>query len=258
MTAERVQARVFGEVADEYDRIRPAYPDALVDDVLAYARLDGAPAVEPGAGTGKATAMFAARGIDLTAVEPDAAMAGVLDRRLGERSGVSVVISSFEDFRPERAFGLLYSAQAWHWVDPDVRWRKAAEVLAPGGAVALFWHVDMIKDAAVLDAALAVYRAHTPHIVPDTGLPTEASIETSGWWRELERQTAFQDLSARLYPSERTLSTTDYLALLTTRSAIRMLGDDVRAGFLGALRDVLGDQVTLSVTTALYLARRTP
>ncbi|TDD02396.1 class I SAM-dependent methyltransferase [Nonomuraea deserti] len=258
MTAERVQARVFGEVADEYDRIRPAYSDALVDDVLAYARLDGAPAVEAGAGTGKATAMFAARGIDLTAVEPDPAMAGVLDRRLGEHSDVKVVISSFEDFRPERAFGLLYSAQAWHWVDPDVRWRKAAEVLAPGGAVALFWHVDMIKDAAVLDAALAVYRAHTPHIVPDTELPTEASIETSGWWLELERQPAFQDLSARLYPSERTLSTTDYLALLTTRSVVRMLGDDVRAGFLGALRDALGDQVTLSMTTALYLARRTP
>ncbi|MEO3890868.1 hypothetical protein [Nonomuraea sp. B5E05] len=99
----------------------------------------------------------------------------------------------------------------------------------------------------MLDAALAVYRAHTPHIIPDTRLPTEASIETSGWWAELERQAAFQDLSARLYPSERTYSTTDYLALLTTRSAIRMLRDDVRAGFVG-----------LSITTALYLARRTP
>ncbi|TDC04230.1 class I SAM-dependent methyltransferase [Nonomuraea longispora] len=258
MTAERVQSRVFGEVADAYDRVRPAYPDALVDDVLAYAGLGGAPAVEAGAGTGKATAMFAARGTDLTPVEPDAAMAAVLNRRLDGRPDVRVVVSPFEEFRPDRAFGLLFSAQAWHWTDPELRWRKAAEVLAPGGAVALFWHFDMLKDPAVLDAALAVYRAHTPHILLDTELPTESSIESSRWWLELERQDAFHDLSARLYPSELTFPVADYLTLLGTRSAIRMLPEDVRAGLLGALRDVFGDQVTLSVTTALYLARRTP
>ncbi|MEO3791262.1 class I SAM-dependent methyltransferase [Nonomuraea sp. B10E15] len=245
-------------MAEAYDRVRPAYPDALVDDVLAYAGLGGAPAVEVGAGTGKATAMFAARGTDLTAVEPDSAMAAVLNRRLGGRPSVRVVVSPFEEFRPDRAFGLLFSAQAWHWTSPEARWRKAAEVLAPGGAVALFWHVDMFKDPAVLDAALAVYRAHTPHILLDTELPTGSSIESSRWWLELERQDAFQDLSARLYPSELTFPIADYLTLLGTRSAVRMLPEDVRAGLLGALGDVLGDRVTLSVTTALYLARRAP
>jgi hypothetical protein len=32
MTLDGRRARVFGEVADEYDRIRPGYPAALVDD----------------------------------------------------------------------------------------------------------------------------------------------------------------------------------------------------------------------------------
>ncbi|WP_460492072.1 hypothetical protein [Dactylosporangium cerinum] len=59
--AGRVRARVFGEVADDYERFRPDYPPALIDDVLAYAGLDGAAALEVGAGTGKATVAFAER-----------------------------------------------------------------------------------------------------------------------------------------------------------------------------------------------------
>jgi hypothetical protein len=37
--APREQRLVFGEVAETYDRVRPGYPQALVDDVLAFARL---------------------------------------------------------------------------------------------------------------------------------------------------------------------------------------------------------------------------
>jgi hypothetical protein len=50
----------FGSVAELYDRSRPSYPPALVDDVLGLVGV--APRVlEVGAGTGKATVLFAAR-----------------------------------------------------------------------------------------------------------------------------------------------------------------------------------------------------
>ena len=138
--AQRIRARVFGEVADEYERVRPGYPPALVDDVLAYAGPAGRPALEVGAGTGKATVAFAGRGVPVTGLEPDPAMAAVLARRTGGVPGVSVVPCAFEAYRPDRRYGLLYSAQAWHWTDPVRRWRLAAEALAPGGALALFWN----------------------------------------------------------------------------------------------------------------------
>ena len=54
--SERPRRLVFGEVAELYDSVRPSYPDALVDDVLAFAGAGpGDPALEVGAGTGKAT-----------------------------------------------------------------------------------------------------------------------------------------------------------------------------------------------------------
>jgi hypothetical protein len=42
---------VFGQVAERYERVRPSYPDTLVDEVIALAG-EGR-ALEVGAGTGK-------------------------------------------------------------------------------------------------------------------------------------------------------------------------------------------------------------
>ena len=69
----------FGSVAEGYERHRPGYPREVVDEVLRHAGRPVLSAVEIGAGTGKATTVLAARGIDVTAVEPDADMARVPD-----------------------------------------------------------------------------------------------------------------------------------------------------------------------------------
>ena len=104
-----LRSRVFGQVADVYDRVRPEYPTQLVDDVLGYADGAPAPALEIGAGTGKATAAFAARSLPVTALEPDPAMAAVLRRQV---AGVTVVVSSFEEYEPPHRFGLVFCADA--------------------------------------------------------------------------------------------------------------------------------------------------
>ncbi|MCX3287925.1 hypothetical protein OR263_14625 [Streptomyces sp. NEAU-H22] len=61
----------FGVVAEAYERFRPGYPVELLGLVMAYAGLAVRTALEIGAGTGKATRLFARRGITVTATEPD-------------------------------------------------------------------------------------------------------------------------------------------------------------------------------------------
>jgi SAM-dependent methyltransferase len=256
MAVERVRGRVFGEVADEYDRVRPGYPSALIDDVLAYARLGGAPALEVGAGTGKATLAFAERGVTLTAVEPDAAMAAVLARRLADRPNATVEVCAFEDFVPPRPYGLLFSAQAWHWTDPSVRWQRAAAALAPGGALALFWNHDRPADPGVLDALVELHRHYLPESVPDLTVPDEASLATVWPQTDLVTLPDFADLTPRVYLSERVMPAADFVAFLSTVSACRMIDDDRRAEFFGAIVELVGSEVRLSVHTALFLARR--
>ena len=67
----RSYGRVFDEVADEYDRHRPTYPDELIDRACEAAGIGpGAPVLEIGCGTGQLTRSLLERGLRVTAVEP--------------------------------------------------------------------------------------------------------------------------------------------------------------------------------------------
>ena len=106
------RALSFGTVAESYERFRPDYPAELADLVLAYAGRPVRTALEIGAGTGKATRLFADRGVTLTATEPDPAMTdvrqSVIERRptvsAGEFVGHLSTVSAYLELpAPERA-----------------------------------------------------------------------------------------------------------------------------------------------------------
>jgi SAM-dependent methyltransferase len=258
---EQLRARVFGAVAEEYDRIRPGYPDELIDDVLRYAALDGGRALEVGAGTGKATLAFADRGVAVTALEPDAEMAAVLSRRLAGRPGVTVRVAAFEDavaLAPVARWGLLYSAQAWHWTDPDTRWARAAAALRPGGALALFWNHDELADPDLAAAVFEVHARIAPHM--DAAAGPVRHTEPHEHWRlaDLAARPEFEDVIERRYRWTRRLATVDYTALLNTHSEYRILDEPTRRRLLDALVAALPEQVELAGATVTYLARRRP
>ncbi len=255
MTSWQDRAKSFGGAADEYDRMRPGYPPELVDDVVRFASNGAGEALEVGAGTGKATLAFADRGIAVTAVEPDAAMAAVLTSRLAGRANVTVIVSSFEEYVPRKPVGLLFSAQAWHWTDPASRWQRAVAAVSEGGALALFWNRDHLADpyvAGLIGSALATY---APQIAVDESID-EASLTMSWPWGDLKARPEFTDLDVRMYRRERNISSADYVSTLSTRSAFRILDPLVRERLFGELRTQLPEQIDLHIATVLYLARR--
>jgi ubiquinone/menaquinone biosynthesis C-methylase UbiE len=132
----------FDRVAEEYDRVRPSYPDELIDRACAVAGLGpGSLVVEVGCGTGKLTVALAARGLRIDAVDPGENLIGIARARV-PTDAVRFHLGRFEDVDlPAGAFAALFSATAFHWVDPAVGWAKAARLLRPGGALALFSHV---------------------------------------------------------------------------------------------------------------------
>jgi len=259
-TDGRVPARVFGEVAKDFDRVRLPYPADLVTDVLGYVRQGDRRrrALEVGAGTGKATLAFATRGVSIVALEPDHAMADVLARHVVDLPGVQIVRSAFEEYRVEECFGLLYCADAWHWIQPESRWQLAGQALVPGGVLALFWNHDRIDDTTRRQAMLDAITAFAPTLVVRDD-PAEHERLFDQWpGNELAERWEFQGLVGRIYTTQRTVPGADYLTYVSTRSQCRMLAQPTRQRLFTALADVFDDAVTLTIDTVLYLARRAP
>lgn len=146
----RERALLFGGQAERYDRTRPAYPAALIDDIVGSSPQELS-VLDVGCGTGIAARLMAQRGARVLGVELNAAMA-----EIAARHGIATEVAAFETWDPAgRSFDRVTSAQAWHWLDPAVSAGKAASVLRPGGRLCVFWSVGHHPDdlAAALQAA---------------------------------------------------------------------------------------------------------
>jgi SAM-dependent methyltransferase len=137
-TARRY-GKVFDEIAAEYDRRRPTYPDELVDQACQVAGIgSGDHVLEVGCGSGQLTRGLLARGLRVTALEPGKRLIALARQNLEGAGEVEFVNARLEDASlPLEQFQAVFSASAFHWVDPKVSWQKTADVLVPGGTLAL-------------------------------------------------------------------------------------------------------------------------
>ncbi len=249
---DRRRASSFGEDAEQYDRVRPAYPEDLIDTLMA----DGPSSVlDIGCGTGITARLFAGRGCQVLGIEPDPRMAAVARRR-----GTAVEEGSFEQWAPAgRQFDLLVAGQAWHWVEPTAGADKAADVLRPGGRIGLFWN-QSFPDPAVRRVIDEVYARLSPALGASSVLLGQrddrmydwiaASLRDSGRFGEVEL-TRFSH--AVRYP------TAHWLELAATHSDHRTLPPNELAGLLDALGpalDAAGGEVPVQYETTLVTGRR--
>jgi SAM-dependent methyltransferase len=247
----------FGAAAELYDRRRPSYPDAAVDLAVGD---NAADAVEVGCGTGKATASLAARGLRITAVEPDPAMAAIARRNLPD---VEVVVSRFEDWDgAAHSADVVVSAQAWHWVDRALGIPKAAHVLRPGGRMAVL--SNRPRDGGMdLRAELEpVYEAVAPGLVATAGM-----LNWTGQYDQFADEFAasglFEPQPLWQLDWEQPVGTQGFIELTQTHADFLILDADRRARLMDGLAqaiDGLGGSVTLLYRTVVLVSRlaRTP
>jgi SAM-dependent methyltransferase len=101
---------------------------------------EGARVLEVGAGGGQLTWALVEAGYDVTALEPNTAMR---ERGAARAPAARFVASTFEGFDADGRFDAILSANAFHWVDPDVGLHKAA---AMGDELILIWNTPFIRD----------------------------------------------------------------------------------------------------------------
>lgn len=133
----------YKDISEIYDEVRPSYPQELIDDLLEFSQLShNANLLEIGAGTGKATTLIAPLGFNIHAIEIGADMGYLLNKKCKSFSNVTTEINAFEnvhDFEMS-PYDMIYSAQAFHWLDPKIKYEKCANLLKANGILALFWY----------------------------------------------------------------------------------------------------------------------
>src|SRR5207245_4324462 len=143
----------------------------------------GSRVVEVGSGTGKLTEQLVARGLVVDAVEPGPRMIASARRRVGDDANVTFHEGRFEEADlPAEAFTGLFSATAFHWIDPQVGWAKAAALLEPGGLLALLTHSAVHDDDtdAIYGGLLEIIRRHAPHVAERWRPPLELAAILDG------------------------------------------------------------------------------
>lgn len=154
----RERARLFDGEAERYDRCRPAYPTAVIDQMLGP-EPGGLDVLDVGCGTGIAARQVAELGGNVLGVEVAPRMA-----EIARSHGIAVETASFEDWDAAgRAFDRVISAQAWHWFDLPVSTAKAASLLRPDGSLCLIWNAGC-HPHQLADALAEIYTRWFPSV----------------------------------------------------------------------------------------------
>ena len=158
------------------------------------------------------------------------------------------------------AFSLAISAQAWHWITPEIRFAKAAAALAPSGTLAVFGNVEMVKRISEpLQSEIArAYERHAPQLLNTKGVhwylptgPVEALFEQSG---------LFGPVIHKPYAWQVEHTAKSYATLMGTLSSHQLLTADIRNALLADIVEAIearGGRIALPYETHLYMAHKT-
>jgi SAM-dependent methyltransferase len=236
----------FSAVADEYDRGRPGYPDAVFD---ALGPLSGLDVADVGAGTGIATRALVRRGARAVAVDPSRPMlARAVDRSEGL---VALVADGAHLPLRDGSVDLVTFAQSWHWLDPELRDDEVHRVLRPGGRWAGWW--NHARGAPWLDRYWDLVERATPGV-----LRTQRDID---WGAGLHASGRFAVRDRISVAWERTMSIDHQLTDNASHSHIAALAPPDRERLLADLRRVYEDAfpdgtMTIPIETWLWIGDR--
>ena len=247
----------FNEVPEVYDRVRPSYPVDLFDAL--FQMLPTQPKiVEVGPGTGQATKDLLARGAFVDAIEIGPKMAAKLrSNLLSDRLRIGV--GDFEAFEVVSGeTDAVFSATAYHWISRQAQTDRPAEILRPGGLVAIVdaIQVDSPDDAGFFAAAQPIYERYGQgHTGPPA--PTRANVDPA-IRSVFDTDRRFDSVAVRRYDWDQTYSATDYRSLMLSYSGTQMMEETDRMGLLddveSFVRSDFGGVVTRPLVVTLTTA----
>jgi hypothetical protein len=176
--------------------------------------------------------------------------------RLASFPRVTLEQISFEQWpQPTESFDAVVSAQAFHWVDPQIGIPKVVQLMKPRGAIAFFWRRAVHASAALSDAVQRVHEAF------DLVLPLRSDFfEVAAQIKsDIEKSGSFDETTVCKFSESITYDTQGYLRHLSVYPGYVAMPEGTRRRLFEEIARVLadaGNTVRLEILTLLYVARK--
>lgn len=143
----------FSDLAENYARYRPGYAPFVLDAFLALAAA-GDPAVlhcaDVGAGTGIWSRQLAAKGVRVTAVEPNDAMREAGEKQSKGREIIWRKGGAEDTGLSDRSCDMVCMASSFHWPNFDAAVKEFHRILKPGGLFMALWNTRRYESNPLL------------------------------------------------------------------------------------------------------------
>lgn len=262
MGIDRSRRITFEEVANLYNETRTLYPDALIEDVI---RLSDLPAdgqiLEIGCGAGNATVSFAKRGYRILGIELGEQLAEYARQNCKDYPNTVIVQSEFESYDlPSLSFDLAVSADAFHWIRPEVGYPKVQAALKETGSFAFFWQISIDPQTDWSRAVDEIFQRLAPQF-DRPNKPMEIEQYRNIIMGNFREYCGIEDVTVKLYDWVETLSAERYVKLLRTYSGFRGMDDELRESINQDVYAVIqnaGGNIQQPYRALLFHARKEP
>jgi ubiquinone/menaquinone biosynthesis C-methylase UbiE len=251
----------FGSIPMLYDDLRPSYPEAVPS--LIFNEFTGekpAEILEIGTGTGKATALFAAIECKITALDLSQELIDLAQLRLKKYSNITYTVRPFETLETSKLFDIIFSAQAFHWIDQAVGMLKVSQLLKDNGVFALFWYVIRYQASPQLQSIRNVIVANAPIFEewPDAGDKQFDSF-SDHWFHQISSSGNFENPKRTVITSILNYNKERFVNLVGTYAWFQTLSKVKQTRLREQLIEIIGEatkELELPVRTLLITGNK--
>lgn len=256
----------FNSNSELYNELRPTYTNALYEKLFSYKTIDeNSNLLEIGIGTGQATKPFLDKECSVTAIELGENLAKLAADKFKMYNKFKVVNSDFESVELVEKFDLLYSASAFHWIDPEVGLPKVYELLNENGVFAWIsttpcpWkdNEDLFEELQEVYGQYAKYFGSKTKLTlakVDEGIRSNIQYK-----EELLRKHNFTSIDSSTFEKTKEFTSNDYIRLLETYSDHTVIPTEDKESLYHQIKEVIdrnGGKVRVTYTNVLVLGKK--